>query len=74
MADRLAITYGNITGERPTRSVDWMTSKAYGSFVDLVREVFAIVEADANPEHCARQAVERYLNGYGEKGGSEATQ
>lgn len=51
-----------------------MTSKAYGSFVDLVREVFAIVEADANPEHCARQAVERYLNGYGEKGGSEATQ
>lgn len=68
IADRLAITYGNITGERPTRAYDWVNSRAYGKFLKLVEEVFEAAGINASAEDCARRAAESYAERDGEKG------
>lgn len=68
LADRLAITYANVTGDPPTRSYDWINSRAYGRFLHLVEEVFEVAQIDASPEDCARRAVESFGEPAGEKG------
>lgn len=68
LADRLAITYANVTGDPPARSYDWINSRAYGRFLHLVEEVFEIAQIDASAEDCARHAVESYGRRAGEKG------
>lgn len=69
VADRLAIMFSNVTGQRPTIAVNSMDNQAYGRFIALVEEVFEVAQIDASAEDCARRAVETFGTSHGEKGG-----
>ncbi|OSQ46762.1 hypothetical protein [Marivita geojedonensis] len=56
----LAKAYEEITGKRPTVSVNPIDSKAYGPFFDLVSDIFLILGVDASAESQAKAAVKEF--------------
>jgi hypothetical protein len=59
VAISLASNYQRLTGKRPLIEVDYKSegSPAVGDFHRLVDDVFGILQIDASPEFCARQAI-----------------
>lgn len=63
VSDRLCASFEALTGQRATVSTYPDThpryAQAYGPFLDMVRECFAVLGIDASPESQARAAVRR---------------
>jgi hypothetical protein len=60
VAEGCANAYQGLTGRRPTVSTSARAGeegRAYGAFLDLVRDVFAELQIEAKPERFARDAA-----------------
>lgn len=59
LAKSLAATFFELTGNKPTIAVDFMTDNnpATGPFIRLVDDVFEILGVQGSPEYYAKQAI-----------------
>lgn len=50
IAQEVALHYCRLTGEKPTRRTDWDTKKAYGPFLNLLDNVYEILNVKAKAD------------------------
>ncbi len=60
VASAVAGAYWEITGKRPTVSVNPVTYGAYGPFLELLTDIFGVLSIEASPESQAKAAAKAF--------------